>query len=330
MIFGILASCEKETVVPDHLTKQEFELHIDFWNPNGNSPQISFDEVNSSPEVKIDFSQTFGGVALPPNFTNVIIENVRIIDDNNINYHIDRIKAYEWRDDINDWKVDVEFVMNYDQVQDLAVMIVLDASASLGEDFSTVKAYANDFIGKVFDQNPSAKIGIVDFSDEINTFGLTSNQSALASYIESIEQGPFTALYQAMSTGIGTLITTQAESKVLLTFTDGTDNNSGPAFTPNAILNQLGSDPSGVGISSFTIGLEGNGGVDKPVLELVSANSGDAAFPTGIEELGAVFDRFSESISTVYNLTYLRNQQIIPASEPAKLLFVLESSPKVL
>ena len=321
------ASCSKESTTQDPKNR-DFELYIDFWNPDGSNPQIRFDEENSSPEVKIDFSKTFAGIAQPPNFTNVIIENVRIIDENDVNYHINQIDAYEWREDINDWKIDVEFVMNFDQVQDLDVMIVMDASASLGDDFNSIKVFANNFIGQVFDDIPSARVGIVDFSDVINAFGLTGNQTSLQSYIEGIEQGPFTTLYEAMAVGIDHLHNSNAESKALLTFTDGTDNNSAPQYTPGYIVQQLNSDPSGVGISSFTIGLDGNGGVDKPVLQLVAANSGAAAFPRTIAELGTVFDKFSESVSTVYNLTYIRNQQVISENAPAKLRFVLKSSPR--
>lgn len=323
--FLILCSvgCGKDDIQPDN---KQFELHIDFWNPQGTNPQISFDAQNSSPEVKIDFTETFAGVAVPPQFTNVIIDNVRIIDDNNINYHINQINAYEWRADINDWKQDVEFVMEFDQVQDIAVILVLDASASLGDDFTNVKAFAYDFIQKVLTQIPSAKIGIVDFSDEINSFPLTDNASALSGYLQGIQQGPFTTLYEAMSLGIQMLQNTQAESKAILTFTDGTDNNSDPSYTPTSLLAQL--DAGQVPISSFTIGLDGNGGVDKPVLNVLAVNGGASAFPRNIQELGGVFQDFSEGVSTVYQLTYIRNQQIIPDTSPAKLRFVLEASPK--
>ncbi len=202
----VLASCGNDNVEPQPRPEQ-FELYIDFWNPEGDNPQIRFDEENSSPEIKIDFSKQFEGIAVPPNLTNVIIENVRIIDENNVNYRIDQIDAYEFREDINDWKRDVEFIMRYDFVQDLAVVLVLDASASLGSDFETIKNYANDFIARVLASNRDAQIGIVSFSDQIGSFGPTNNQTALNSYIASIEQGPFTTLYEAMDVGIEMLTT---------------------------------------------------------------------------------------------------------------------------
>ncbi len=324
----LLTSCGNNGADPKNPRSRDFELYIDFWNTQGINPQITFDGVNSSPEVKIDFSKTFAGVAVPPKFTNVIIDNVRIIDHQNVNYEIDGITAYEWREDINGWKVDVEFTMNYTQVQDLVVMMVLDASASLGADFEKVKHYANSFVINVLTEIPNARIGIIDFSDEIHSFPPTNNKVALQNYIASLKQGPFTSLYEAVNMGIEVLNSATAEGKTLLVFTDGTDNNSHPEFTPAYLLQKL-ENTSGIAINSFMIGLEGNGGVDKPVLNALATNGGTAAFPKNIDELGKVFQKFSSSIANVYNLTYVRNQQVIPEVDKRKLRFVIKGTAKV-
>ena len=176
---------------------------------------------------------------------------------------------------------------------------------------------------------PSARIGVVDFSDEIHSFPPTNSKVALQNYIADIKQGPFTSLYEAVNIGIEMLESQTAEGKTLLVFTDGTDNNSNPEFTPQYLLDKLDSSASGIRISSFTIGLEGRGGVDKPVLEELSANGGSAAFPKNIDELGKVFEKFSGSIANVYNLTYVRNQQVIPVVDKRKVRFVIEGTAKV-
>ena len=331
LIFGglLLNSCSKDPVVATPVDNtSEFELYIDYWNPTGTNPQITFDANNSSPEVKIDFTKNFTGVAVPPQFSNVIIDNVRIIDEWNTNYEIQEIKAYEWRTDIDDWKNDVEFVMNYEQVQDLNVMMVLDASTSLGSDFSTIKEFSNDFVTQVLNDNPSAKIGVISFSDVINAMPLTSDHSVISNYIENIQQGPFTSLYEAMNQGIDSLLANDSESRAILTFTDGTDNNSNPAFTPAYLKNKLENNPNGIQVNSFTIGLSGNGGVDRTILEDLAVNGGAAEFPTNIGGLKAVFDKFSSSISNVYNFTYVRNQQPISGNAPVKLKFVIKATPK--
>ena len=323
-----LTSCGSNGVDPKNPKSKEFELYIDYWNTLGNNPQITFDGVNSSPEVKIDFTKTFAGVAVPPNFTNVIIDNVRIIDANDINYQIDGITAYEWREELDDWKEDVEFTMNYTQVQDLSVIMVLDESASLGEDFEKVKQYAASFVTNVLDEIPNARIGIVDFADQIHSFPPTNSKSALQNYIASLEQGPFTTLYESVNLGIEMLETEDAESKVLLIFTDGTDNNSNPEFTAEYLIDKLHTNVGDVKITSFAIGLEGKGGVDKPVLTSLAANGGSAAFPKNADELGKVFLKFSSSVANVYNLTYVRNQQVVPDSDKRKLRFVIKGTAK--
>lgn len=326
----LFISCSKDDDDNNNPQPQarEYNLYIDFWNPNGNNPQIQFDAQNSSKEVRIDFSQTFAGIAVPPNFTNVIVDNVRIIDAQFVNYEIDAITAYEFREDINDWKIDVEFYMSFEPVGHMDVVLVLDASASLGDDFGKVKEFAGSFVDKIFTNSPGARIGIVDFSDAINTFGLTNDREGINAYIQNIGQGPFTTLYEAMSEGITMLQENQAEGKAIVTFTDGTDNNSDPLFTPAFLTDRLINDPNNILINSFTIGLDGNGGVDKPVLEDLAANGGLAAFPRNISELETVFSQFSTSIANVYNLTYIRNQQVIPQTDPVKLKFVIKASPK--
>lgn len=328
----LLVACgDDEPSNPAPSPNREYVLYIDFWNTNGDNPQISFDAENSSPEIRIDFDQTFAGVAVEPNFTKVIIDNVRIIDDNFVNFQIDEITAYEYREDINDWKIDVEFLMEYEPIGDLNVVMVLDASASLDNDFVKVKEFASDFVTKIFAESSSAKVGVVDFSDVINTYPLTNNENSLNQYISNIQQGPFTSLYEAMNAGIDILQDSQSDGKAILTFTDGTDNNSAPEYTPDYLYNKLTNDSINSGnvlINSFTIGLEGNGGIDKPVLENLAANGGVAQFPQSINELEVIFEKFSESISNVYNLTYIRNQQQIPEANAARLRFVFKASPK--
>ncbi|MBI9038767.1 MAG: VWA domain-containing protein [Bacteroidales bacterium] len=330
IIIAFTVACKKDkTDPPDNpVSQNEFELYIDFWNPEGDNPEISFDAMKTSPEIKIDFTRTFAGFAVPPHFTNVIIDNLRIINEQNINYEIQDINAYEYRQEIGGWKLDVEFTMSYEPIEDLNVMLVLDASESLGEDFPKVKEYAISFVDSIFMTVPIVKIGIVAFSDVIDVFGLSSDKYEIIDYIQNIEQGLFTSLYDAINVGIDTLQSNAAESKSLLIFTDGTDNNSDPEITYNYLLNKLENDPNVIKINSFTIGLEGKGGVDKPVLELLATNGGIAEFPQNVDQLGVVFSRFSKSISNVYNLIYTRNQQQIPKSSPAKLKFVINALPK--
>ncbi len=305
-----------------------FEIYLDFWNTSGRSPEVRFDEQKTSREIKIDFSKTFGGITEGASFTKVIIDNFRIVDDNSNNYNIESITAYEYRKDIGDWKKDVEFTMDFNQSEDISVMLVLDRSESLGADFETIKQYANDFVDKVFADRQVVKMGVVDFADNVSSYPLTSDKEALKAYIKGLKQGKFTTLYNAVDEGIDRLQMSNSQSKVLFIFTDGTDNNSSPNVNPDYLVQKIKGDKNAYKITSFAIGLSGNGGVDEPVLRKLSSNGGTASFPKNVKELKDVFEKFSKVISNVYNLTYLRNQQVIPRTAPAKLKFEIKTVSK--
>lgn len=303
-----------------------FEIYLDFWNTTGRSPEVRFDELKTSREIKIDFSKTFEGQSQGQNFTKVIIDNFRIVDNSSNNYNIDKITAYEYRDDIKDWKEDVEFTMDFGQSDDISVVLVLDRSESLSTDFKNVQTYANNFIDKIFTERKSVKMGIVDFADDIKSYPITSNRADLKSYVTGLQQGKFTTLYEAMDLGINMLQDDKAQSKVLIVFTDGTDNNSKVSVTPDYLLSKIRGDKNTYKVSTFTIGLEGKGGVDRTVLQRLASNGGVAEFPKNVNELKDVFDKFGKVISNVYDLTYTRNQQAIPRTKPAKLKFVIKTT----
>ncbi|MCR9064833.1 MAG: VWA domain-containing protein [Cytophagales bacterium] len=300
-----------------------FEIYLDFWNSTGKSPEIRFDEINTSREIKIDFSKTFQGVAEGSSFTKVEIDNFRIIDQNQNNYNIENITAYELRNGA--WKKDVEFTMDFSQSEDISVVLVLDRSESLGKDFSTIKQYANDFIDQVFEERSVVKMGVVDFSDDVKSHPLTTNSTDLKNYVSGLKQGKFTTLYNAVDLGIDMLQDSDSQSKVLFVFTDGSDNNSSPNVTVDYLLDRIKNSNTGYSISSFAIGLDGDGGVDQTVLTKLSGNGGTASFPKTVAQAKGVFEKFSKVISNVYSLEYLRNQQVIPRNTPTKLKFEIQT-----
>ncbi len=318
-IVSILFACkDKDKDEP----KKTYDIYIDFWNPTGSDPQIKLNAEKTSKEIKIDFTKTFEGKVVGGNETEVIIDNFRLIDNNYKNYAISKITAYEWRE--TKWKQDVEFIMSYERTRSLSLVLVLDRSKSLGEDFTKVKEYAIDFVNKVFETATSARIGIVDFADDINQLDITSDKDKIISYIQSLKQGKYTKFYEALDKAI-TMIDNEknAESKAILGFTDGTDNGEG--VKSEDIYNRLTQDESKIKISSFMIGLEGKGGVDKDILRRISTNGGVAQFPNGASELERTFKNFSSAIANVYNLTYTRNKNKIAENSPARLKFAIET-----
>lgn len=320
MSFGIFSCNGGKEITPKG---NVFEIYLDFWNTTGRTPEVRFDELNTSREIKIDFSKTFQGSAQGGSFTKVEIDNFRIIDQNSNNYNISDITAYELREGV--WKKDIEFTMDFDQSEDISVVLVLDRSESLGADFAKIKSYANDFIDQVFNDRSVVKMGVVDFADDVQAHPLTNNREELKTYVNGLKQGKFTTLYNAMDVGIDMLQDSDSQSKVLFVFTDGSDNNSSPNVDVNYLLNRIKSDKNTYKITSFAIGLGGDGGVDKQILTKLSGNGGTASFPKTISEAKGVFQKFSKVISNVYSLEYLRNQQIIPRNTPAKLKFEIKT-----
>lgn len=303
-----------------------FQIYLDFWNTTGRNPEIRFDEIKTSKEIKIDFSQTFEGQTEGNQLTKVVIDNFKIVDNQNNNYNINGIKAYEYRN--NAWKEDVEFTMDFTQTQDVGVVVlVLDRSESLGGDFAKIKEYAMNFIDQTFATHPEVKMGIVDFSTDVHTYPITNNREGLKAYISGLTSDRFTALYQAMDEGVEMLLRYPAQSRILVTFTDGTDNMSDKNYyNMDNILNKIKNDKNSNKIRGFFIGLEGKGGLDTSLPPKLISSGWIVSIPTSATQVKEVFEKFGRLISNVYHLTYIRNQQVIPRNTPIKLRFDIQTA----
>lgn len=324
LLVGLIMGCG-ESVNPKYST---FDIYLDFWNTTGRTPEIRFDELNTSKEVKIDFTKTFDGSAEGNLLTKVVIDDFKILDNRSNNYDIKEIIAYEFNTVSKSWQEDVEFKVNYNQTQDVGdVVMVLDRSESLGSDFDKVKQYAINFIEQTFNTHPDVKIGIVDFSTEVNSFPLSNNKEALKAYIAELKAGPYTALYEAIDTGVEMLLRSASQSRVLVTFTDGKDNMSNQNFyNINTILAKISGDKKSAKIRSFFIGLEGKGGIDTGVVRLLTSSGWTVSMPQNTNELKDVFEKFGRLISNVYHLTYVRNQQVVNRNTPIKLKFQIKAT----
>ena len=302
-----------------------FQIYLDFWNTTGRNPEIRFDEIKTSKEIKIDFSQTFEGQTEGNVLTKVVIDNFKIVDNQNNNYNIEEIKAYEFRN--NNWKEDVEFTMDFTPSQEVGVMVlVLDRSESLGTDFSKIKEYAMNFVDQTFTTHPEVKIGIVDFSTEVSTFPISNNREAIKNYISNLTSDRFTALYEAMDQGVEMLLKYPAQSRVLVTFTDGTDNMSDQNYyNMDNILNKIKNDKNSNKIRGFFIGLEGKGGLDASIPPKLINSGWIVSIPSSAAQVKEIFEKYGKLISNVYHLTYIRNQQVIPRNSPVKLRFDIKT-----
>ncbi len=322
LIAALMEACDSEVFrgnltaptepPPPPPAEQTFYLHFDYWNPDGNSPQISLDTVQTSPAVQYLFPLPWQVDLSLNDRVVLILEDIRLREDT-ADYEIREIISQEWQD--GRWRGTSEFPVSFSAVADLDMVLVLDASLSLGNAFGQVKQFAVGLVRSVVQEIPSARIGVVDFATEVHTLSLTTDTTVIIEYIRNISQGEFTALYDAIGAGITLLASAGGNNRALVVFTDGNDNNSVTVSDPEELIHRLRAPaPGNEPIHTYMIGLQGNDGIDVELLRRMVTGHGVAAFPTSVTDLEAVFQRLADGISLMYDLTYTRSRH--PISQP--------------
>lgn len=287
----------------------EFYLFGDYSNTNGNNPQFTVTQEITDEEVKFD-----GNIEYSVESPDVMITmNNLSIYSSNENYHIDEVQVEESVD--GDWVWYPEFEVTFGNLTQLGVVLVLDVSESLGEDFEDVKSYAVEFVEIVAENAPEARIGVVSFSDSIQTLVPTTEIGLISAFINSQEMGAYTSMYDAIDTGITLLNNLDVNGRALVTFTDGRDNYS--VATPAELVEDLTS----AGIRSYTMGLEGKGGVNVSVLSQLAIN-GQYRLTSSKSDLRRIFTYFAESVSNVYQVCYCRSSQTITTPREIRYKFI--------
>jgi len=320
VLFIINSSCEKlHRGEVEPYNKQMF-LYGEFVNKPGKDPAITIDPSKSSNEIGID-KNTDATIDTFNNRLNMVFNNIRIQDELGI-YEIDKIVTEEFRE--GEWEKDSENFLTYEKTKRLDLVLVLDVSSSLDQDVVKVKRYAKDFISNLFSEIDSPRIGVVGFSEDVYIQSFTTNSEKAKFFIETLEENKnATRLYEAMDAGYAMIDSARdAEGKYMITFTDGRNNKwSDPQRYRNSdyIYNQLNSSD----VNSYTIGLQGKGGVDKDVLKDLAVNDGRYKFPDRAGDVRDVFRKIASSVASTYQLVYDRNQS--PITNPIKLRFRLKT-----
>ncbi len=300
---------------PDE-NRMTYTLKGYYTKPNNGAPSFSVDSIFTDEFVTFDGLPIIELDTINDSTVDVVLvlNNLSIAKDN-INYYIDSVRVEELID--SSWVHYVEFNTKYTELTKIASILVLDVSSSLGSDFQNVKDYAKEFIDIILDKVPDATIGIVDFSTDIHSIKLSTNRYEISSYINKLTQGQYTSLYDAMKQGITLLKdpSINAEGKAIVTFTDGRDNYSkeaSPSELKKLLLNS--------NIKSYTMGLDGNGGVEHAILDSLALN-GAYRYTDDINDLNDIFKLFAETVSNVYKISYKRNDLVIPNARELKFVF---------
>lgn len=320
----LVTSCEDSTFLNGEVTERTVYLYLDYWNPEDSKPQIEFDSDLSSEAVIIDFNKPYGAEEISTTRAHITFSDIRIVDEYG-NFRILDITPEEYKENL--WKPQSEFEVTYsNEVSNVDVVLVLDASGSLGDDFTDIKKYAADFVNDVNNSMDGAQFGVVYFNDTVDYLSLTDDINVVESYINNRANDGYTALYEAMLTGLSILDSSTAESKVMLTFTDGNDSQDG-AVKADVIekLNYVPDDS--IRVQSYTIGFEGEDILDKTTLNDLSVR-GVSVFPEDKEEVEEFFEYFSNVIATVYTLTYERNNSTITEDDKREIRFKIHTTQK--
>lgn len=297
-LYGEVEPYEKEAV-----------LQMIYRNPDGNTPTISILQDKTSPAINIS-SGNIVSRFVPPRI-NIDLNNIRFKDD---------LGTYEVEEILTEEEREGNFVKTYENymientAEGFSFVLAIDASSSLGGDLGYVKQFALNTIKNIKTARPSINIefGVVSFSSSINILPLTSDTVAVGNFIRNIQLEPETRLYEGIYTAAQLLQNTTTKVKSIITFTDGRNNkwSSVDFATPNFTKSYLQQPTAnGTKVSTFFIGWTDRGGVDETLLSEMTSSDGYVSFPRSVRDLGRAFNKTAQLVSSVYSLTYDRNNE---------------------
>ena len=317
----LLLSCNCEE---EEINELNIELFAEYENKINGQPTLTIDN-SKIPEIVILNNVP----TLSSNCQNsrvcLTLSNVRFLQ-NGSAYEVLTEKSQTFEENSGSYIKDIENELITSKSRSLDFVLVLDISNSLGLDEPKVKQYAKEFIDKINLDLPNSKVGIVVFSDKIESLPLGNDYNAAKNFIDNKSGANETKLFEAINIGLDLLNNSTADGIALLTFTDGINNSwSDPLKfqTNNFILNRLKQPINGIKVSSFCIGLAGatpTGALTSQLNEL-SLNGGFTEVAENSSVLQTTFTKFASSVSSVYNLTYNRNNSF--TSTPINLKFNL-------
>ena len=240
-----------------------------------------------------------------------------------------------WRydNDIHEWQPDGETrqgTAGVEEKKSMAVMLVLDCSSSIGDDFAVVQEAAKAFIQSLYEASKGAgniKLGIVSFSKineslVFNIRPLTSESyNEMTRFINRLSTQNGTALYYAMDKSVELMAdyckksissTEPLSAAVMVTFTDGLDQTSRDPdkdiLTADAyydeVLNKYGTKMRNVNINGVSLqheirGVKGNDIITDAQLgkfQRTGESLGNFMRLNNYSELGAAFGDIAQNL----------------------------------
>lgn len=294
----LMAGCHEVAV----WMAQKVSVEFDYENSSGNNPSVS-DPFNMSPALSIGHQTAITS----GNTVQILLHDVRVQTAlNNFEIKDGGIKIREKEG--NKWKEQSEFdLAASSRKTDAVAVIVIDMSESIGDKIEEVKSYAKTLAADILNSTTNSHVGVVLFSENVQSmqFAGLSELDAIEDFIDSYTTySNRTTLYGAVNAGLTMLENTGlVGAKSLIAFTDGGDNNTDHPET--ALSNITTSE-----VIRFAIGVKGND-FDQRVLENIASKNANCAVASNYDDLQKVFKEIAQQVTSVYQITYVRSNQIL-------------------
>jgi hypothetical protein len=197
----------------------------------------------------------------------------------------------------------------------VSVALVFDRSGSMQEEERMENVIKS---GKIFvnsmhpDGIPCDEATIVSFADDVTLdVGMTTNKLQLLQAIDALEPFGWTALWDAVATGIQELSTSATNRcQAVIVLTDGGDNRSNYFRTVEAVTQYALSQ--NVKVYTVAYGIPGGSGPDNALRYLAAATGGEHYLTASGEDIAGIYARIRESIKESFKECYIEYESDCP------------------
>jgi len=194
--------------------------------------------------------------------------------------------------------------------QPIALSLLLDSSASMEEQLTTLQTTATNFVHRL---KPHDLAQIIDFDSRVEIRqGFTSNQPELEAAIHEMTAGGSTSLFNAIYIALRELGKVRAvreeeiRRQALILFTDGEDTSSLVSFDEVLDLAKRSETTIyTIALRGADVGAKGFREAEFVLRTLAQETGGRAFFPMKIEDLSAVYSEIADELSSQYILGYI-------------------------
>lgn len=290
---------------------------ISYSNSTGGGPVVEDLYLRQSPFAKYD---TAWAASIGQGKVQVILDGVRI-QGTESSFELKSVSIYEDEEgkfEVKNSGTDLATTKK----SDIAVVLVLNLNASLGESLSTIKNYGKNFVDQMVANTDNSKVAVVLFAgkDDIYTsnFYDHTNVNLLKAAIDNYSSDQSkSALFEAAHQGIALLDSLVFEgSKSLVVFSNSGDTDSN---NPTVLQEEIAVSP----YQRIIIGLDGDDYKREDLLAIADV-SANCIRVNQKEHLEVVFNGVCRQVVSVYKVIYERPDEILEKTISIKFEFGVE------